>query len=361
MKTFTTLGLMSGTSGDGLDIACCTFKQDEDSSWTYRILASETLPFSEKLADQLPQAHTLGAEALFLLDRELGKWMGEVVAKFCAENKLKPSLIASHGHTVFHRPEAGISIQIGNPWALYAAAGIPVYADFRTLDVQLGGQGAPLVPIGDALLFGSFHACLNLGGIANVSFSTQGPRRAFDCSPFNLMLNHFAQKMGQPYDAGGAWAASGQVDQEALSRLHALPYYQRLGAKSLGREDMPVFFEALGTAINPTNALATLVQHFAQVIAASIPEAAPEKPAQILVTGGGAYNSFFMQQLAKALSSKHLSIFPAPAQLIEFKEALIFAFMAALKASGQVNTLHAVTGASRDSLGGAYYGETIAR
>ncbi|WP_262491786.1 anhydro-N-acetylmuramic acid kinase [Nitritalea halalkaliphila] len=150
MKTFTTLGLMSGTSGDGLDLACCTFKKEEGQNWSYRILASKTLPFPKKLGEKLPQAHTLEAEALFLLDRELGAWMGEAVAAFCAENKLKPSLIASHGHTVFHRPDAGISIQIGNPWALYAASGIPVYADFRTLDVQLGGQGAPLVPIGDA-------------------------------------------------------------------------------------------------------------------------------------------------------------------------------------------------------------------
>src|SRR5690606_21224788 len=171
--------------------------------------------------------------------------MGEQVRDFCREFQINPLAVASHGHTVFHQPQKGLSLQIGNGWAMHAASGERIINDFRMLDVQLGGQGAPLVPIGDQLLFPKVDFCLNLGGIANISMEYNGLRTAFDCSPFNLLLNLEANKLGKAYDSGGEIARSGEISLSLFESLNQLPFYSKKAAKSLGREEMEKDFSPL--------------------------------------------------------------------------------------------------------------------
>ncbi|UJP66375.1 anhydro-N-acetylmuramic acid kinase [Mongoliitalea daihaiensis] len=347
-QSYQMIGLMSGTSGDGLDIAYTTF--DFDGQWSFAIPHAETIPFPKKLGKQLRQCHELSGLDLALLDVSFGKWMGEQVKEFCKKYNIQPQAIASHGHTVFHQPQKGLSLQIGNAWSLHVACGLPVINDFRMLDIQLGGQGAPLVPIGDQLLFGEFDYCINLGGIANISMDQAGHRVAFDICPFNLLLNHFAQKKKMPYDANGALAKSGKLIPKLLKALNKHRFYKKSGAKSLGREDLASFFECIDSGEKVSNILHTLVEHYAIQIAACI-EAKEERKASVILTGGGAFNRYFVERLEAMLLEK-AQILPIGEQVIQFKEALIFAFLGVLRLRNEINTLASVTGANRDSCGG---------
>lgn len=353
-SSYKMIGLMSGTSGDGLDIAYCDFQLD-NGKWSYRLQLHETIVFPETLEKNLMQAHELSGLDLSLLDVSFGKWMGEQVRFFVSKHQLKIDAVASHGHTVFHQPDKRLTLQIGNGWALHKACGLPVINDFRMLDVQLGGQGAPLVPIGDRLLFGEFDYCINLGGIANVSMEYSGIRLAFDICPFNLLLNHFAALEGKAYDEDGNLARSGKLIPEVLEQLNQIRFYDIQGSKSLGREDMAQFLEFLeGKSHSPEDVLHTLVHHFAYQIKNSIRP--PERGiAKVLVTGGGAFNAYFMEILAATLGSS-FEIVPASKSLINYKEALIFAFLGVLRLRNENNCLYTVTGASRDNCGGVVYG-----
>ncbi|ERM84031.1 hypothetical protein P872_00555 [Rhodonellum psychrophilum GCM71 = DSM 17998] len=351
---YQTIGLMSGTSGDGLDIAYCEFEKTE--SWQYKILRSETVPFPKKMGKELQNSHKLKGLKLSHLDVAFGKWMGEMVREFCGKNHLQPEFVSSHGHTVFHQPAKGLSLQIGNGWALHQASGLPVINDFRMLDVQLGGQGAPLVPIGDQLLFSKYDYCLNLGGIANISMEKGGLRTAFDICPFNLLLNHFAGELGSPFDKDGAFARSGKLLPKLMETLNDIPFYRKIEAKSLGREDIAHDFMKILTAKShqPENILHTLALHFTQQIIRTLWRE-PGKQQSLLVTGGGAFNTFFMEKLQEELGNEIL-IEKADPQIIGFKEALIFAFLGVLKVRGENNCLASVTGASRDNSGGSVFG-----
>lgn len=348
MQTYEMIGLMSGTSGDGLDIAFTKFQLKD--SWTFEIPYAETIPFPKKLGKLLAKSHELSGLDLALLDVEFGRWMGEQVKTFCQRYGIQPQAVASHGHTVFHQPKKGISVQIGNAWALHVASELPVINDFRMLDVQLGGQGAPLVPIGDQLLFSEYDYCINLGGIANVSMEQEGRRVAYDICPFNLLLNHFAHKKKLPYDAGGALAKSGKLLPKLLKELNKHPFYKKTGAKSLGREDLDSFFKCIKSGEKIPNILHTLVEHYALQIAACI-QAKEERKATVILTGGGAFNTYFVERLEALLADK-AQILPIGEQVIHFKEALIFAFLGVLRLRNEVNTLASVTGAERDSSGG---------
>ncbi|MBT0812051.1 anhydro-N-acetylmuramic acid kinase [Litoribacter ruber] len=354
-KTYGIIGLMSGTSGDGLDIAYCEFERNQ--GWNYRIAKAKTAIFPTDLGLKLSKSHLLGAEDLRMLDVGFGKWMGEQVSIFCKAENIKPLAVASHGHTVFHRPDQGNTFQIGNGWSLQESCALPVINDFRMRDVQLGGQGAPLVPIGDMLLFQEYDYCLNLGGIANISFETDGQRKAFDVSPFNLLLNHFSQKLGKPYDEGGQLAKKGNVDNPLLERLNNIPFYTSKNAKSLGREDIEeVFLPLLKAAgLAPKDTLATLNAHFVTQLAEAIPV---KDQSRLLVTGGGAYNAYFIECLKEKLAPSIQVVVP-DADVVEYKEALIFAFMGALHLRNEPNCLASVTGASRDNIGGVCYGREL--
>lgn len=354
-KTYSIIGLMSGTSGDGLDIAYCEFTFN--GTWDFVIPHSTTIPFPLEMDQALAKSHLLSGEELRLLDIEFGSWMGEQVKSFCLSAQLSPIAIASHGHTVFHRLDLKNTFQIGNGWSMHVASGLPVINDFRMLDVQLGGQGAPLVPIGDHFLFQEYDYCLNLGGIANISFNKDDNRVAFDICPFNLLLNHFAKKLGYPYDEGGAIARKGTCIPELLEQLNDIDFYKKTGGKSLGREDIEnVFLPLLEELDAPVeNILDTLIKHYSFQIANTMEG---EQNKRLIITGGGAYHICFVEQLAKQLAGRVEIIIPEKT-IINYKEALIFGFLGVLKIRGEHNILSSVTGATRDSVGGVLYGQII--
>lgn len=352
--TYTTIGLMSGTSGDGLDLAYCKYELQDQ--WSFEILEAITVPFPEDLEMKLINSHLLPALDLAILDVSFGKWMGEQVHYFCNEKQIKPLAVCSHGHTVFHQPSKGLSLQIGNGWALQAAADQQVITDFRMRDVQLGGQGAPLVPIGDQLLFPTVDFCINLGGIANISMEYKGQRIAFDICPFNSLLNLQARKLGKPFDAQGAWASEGQLNEALLKQLNEIPFYRLTDAKSLGREIMEEVFIPLleSSRLTEKDLLRTLVEHYGYQIAKVIKAYSQKEKPSVLITGGGAYNSFFINTLNSHLGSQWQQI-GASSELIEFKEALIFGLLGVLRLRGENNCLASVTGASKDSCGGQIF------
>lgn len=354
-QKYNMIGLMSGTSGDGLDVASVHFELK--NIWTFRIDRAETYPFPQDLGKKLAISHQLSGLELSQLDVDFGTWMGNQVRTFCEKHQLRPDAIASHGHTVFHQPASGLSLQIGNGWALHQACGQKVINDFRMLDVQLGGQGAPLVPIGDQLLFRGVDFCVNLGGISNISMEKEGKRIAFDCSPFNLLLNAEAQKLGKAYDKGGEIARSGEVNLTLFEALNRHPFYSKNAAKSLGREDMDRDFSPLiaNSGLSPADTLSTLVEHFAYQIASVIHSFSQKEIPSVLLTGGGAYHAYFIERLDHYLKHNWQQI-EADSELIEFKEALIFAFLGVLRLRGENNCLASVTGASHDNCGGTIYG-----
>ncbi|REG83975.1 anhydro-N-acetylmuramic acid kinase [Algoriphagus antarcticus] len=352
---YTMIGLMSGTSGDGLDIAHCSYELQDQ--WSYEILDAITIPFPPDLGQKLMNCHRLSGLELALLDVDFGKWMGEKVREYCSEKQIKPMAVCSHGHTVFHQPAKGLSLQIGNGWAMHQASGQKVINDFRMQDVQLGGQGAPLVPIGDSLLFPAIDFCINLGGIANISMESAAQRIAFDTCPFNLLLNAQANVLGAEYDKDGAWAKEGMLNEKLFNELNALPYYSRSDAKSLGREDLENDFIPLviSSGLSERDILGTLVEHYAFQIAQVIKQHQSTDQPSVLITGGGAYNSFFIERLSSQLDNKWNHTV-AGSELIEFKEALVFGFLGVLRLRNENNCLASVTGASRDSSGGVVFG-----
>ena len=354
-EKYSLIGLMSGTSGDGLDLAYVHFEHHQ--SWNFEIELAKTYTFPGDLGQKLSTAHLLTGLELAQLDVDFGRWMGLQVKEFCREFQIKPMAVASHGHTVFHQPKNGLTLQIGNGWALHQASGERIINDFRMLDVQLGGQGAPLVPIGDRMLFPQVDFCINLGGISNISMEKEGKRIAFDCSPFNLLLNAQANKMGKTYDTGGAIARTGEINLTLFEQLNQLPFYASTAAKSLGREDMEQDFIPLIEASNlsPADILNTLVEHFAFQISIAIKKYTQTPKPLVLITGGGAYNTYFIERLDHYLEH-HWENYEANSELIEFKEALIFAFLGVLRLREENNSLASVTGASRDSCGGIIYG-----
>ena len=341
---------MSGTSLDGLDIACCEFSLD-DCSWCYKILFAETIAYSRDWKNTLSGLESASALEYVTADIEYGHLLGRLTSEFIARHSLQPGFISSHGHTVFHQPGKRITSQIGNGAAIAAETGLPVVCDFRTLDVALGGQGAPLVPLGDRLLFGDFDCCLNLGGFANISFEIDGRRIAYDICPANIVLNHLASLAGCEYDAGGMLAAAGTVNGPLLARLNDLPYYRMTPPKSLGKEwVLQHIIHLLETgSISANDLLATFCEHIAVQIASA---SNMKNSARILVTGGGAFNNYLISRIRHYTLPE---IVIPDALTVNFKEALIFAFLGVLRQRHENNCLQSVTGASRDSSGGAIY------
>lgn len=348
------IGLMSGTSLDGLDLAFCEFVF-HNHQWEYKLLETQEIPYEDSFKKQLKEAILLPEKELELLNEIYGSWLGEQVAAFIEERHLKVDAIASHGHTIHHRPEEGVTYQLGSGKKIVEKTGITVVNDFRTLDVQLGGQGAPLVPVGDALLFSKYDFCINLGGISNVSFDQGGVRKAFDIGVANMLLNYGSEKLGKPYDKGGEIAQSGHLNVDLLYRLNQLPFYQQEGPKSLGFEwfqsEVVPLLEKVQMPI--ADLLCTATHHVVNQLVRSV-KAQNKTHASVLVTGGGAYNDFLIALLQEQLGDNYQVIVPE-SSLVSFKEALIFAFMGVLKLHHIPNALSSVTGASRDSCTGVVY------
>ena len=342
-------GLMSGTSLDGLDIALCEFTLNK-GSWQYKILDAVTFPYSKSWIEQLRNAQHLSANKLLLLHKEYGTYLGLQLNEFLKNNSIQPLLIASHGHTIFHQPDKNLTFQIGDANCIAATCGITTISDFRSMDVALGGQGAPLVPVGDELLFAEYDLCLNLGGFANISFRENQKRIAFDICPVNFVLNLLAASLDQEYDVSGNIAASGQTDQKMLQKLNSLGYYGIPHPKSLGREwvEKHIFSALESSNLSIPDKMNTFVEHIAVQCGNIInPVALPGM--KLLITGGGAHNTYLIEQIAKHCKVEVI----IPDKLsIDFKEALIFAFLGLLRFKGEINCLSSVTGASRDSCGG---------
>ena len=339
---FHAIGLMSGTSLDGLDICYSKFTENS-GKWTCEILKAETFPYSETWENKLKSAFYLPSAELLALHSEYGFYLGEKTKEFIQKNSIqKIDLIASHGHTVFHQPEKKFTFQIGDGKAIKLVTKIPVVYDFRSQDVLMGGNGAPLVPIGDELLFSEFDACLNLGGFSNISFKKEGKRTAFDICPVNIILNAFAEKLGKKYDENGNIARNSQIDKNLLKELNQLKFYQENPPKSLGTEWLnehifPLLFER-----NPETVLATFTQHIAIQISEVLRKFSLKK---ILVSGGGTYNSYLIELLK--IDSNSEIIIPEN-RIIDFKEALIFGFMGVLKINNKINVISSTTGSSED-------------
>jgi anhydro-N-acetylmuramic acid kinase len=310
---------------------------------------AESVDYPEDLRQRLATAQTMSALEYARLHSDYGLYLGDQVRDFIARNALRVDLVASHGQTIFHQPSVRFTGQIGSGAGIAAVTGIDTVCDFRTTDVALGGQGAPLVPIGDAVLFGDYDYCLNLGGFSNISYAEGSKRLAYDISPVNYVLNAYAGKLGMAYDRDGETARSGQVSTALLDALNALPFYTQAGPKSLGREwveaEVYPLIESFGLPVE--DVLATFVEHVAVQVGRHV------RGGRVLVTGGGARNRYLIERM-QALAPQVQYVVP-DALTIDFKEALIFALLGALYMADRPNCLASVTGAVRDNIGGCLY------
>jgi len=343
---------MSGTSLDGMDLVAADFWQT-NGIWNFVLKATETVTYSKEWTEKLKSSPALSGEKLIELHADYGRFIGTEINRFTRELGFNPDLIASHGHTVFHQPEKGFTFQVGNGAYIAATTKITTIADFRIQDVALGGQGAPLVPVGDRLLFSEYDYCLNLGGFANISFEKNNQRIAFDICPVNFVLNYFAEKQGFDFDKDGELGRKGKVYNDFLKELNQIDFYQKLPPKSLGREWVEqVFMPHLNNfKISDDDKLRTIYEHIAQQIA-GIDLGKGEGKRKMLVTGGGAFNTFLVELISNQTSVK-LKI--PSIEIVNFKEALIFAFLGVLRIRGEINCMASVTGVTKDHSTGVVF------
>ena len=355
MKEYKVIGLMSGTSLDGLDLIFCHIWK-KLNRWEYKIVLTKSIPYDSKMRENLKNSIYLKAHELLILNNTYGTWLGKEVKSFIEENNLKPDFIASHGHTTHHQPANGLTYQIGSGQHLANKSGCRVVCDFRTNDVALGGQGAPLVPIGDRLFFGNYDFCLNLGGISNISFEEDDKRIAYDIGLANMVLNHITQKINLSYDKGGKLASTGIVNSKMLQDLNALEYYKLPFPKSTGYEwftekVVPVI-ESQKDSIE--NLLNTSIHHLCEQIGIQVKANNKKSSSTLFITGGGALNHFLIKTLKEKLGGTIELVLPSNT-LIEYKEALVFALMGVLRVEHEINVLSSVTGANRDSSSGVVF------
>ena len=337
---------MSGTSLDGLDICYSKFTK-KGFDWDFEILKCETISYSVDWEDNLKNAIHFSSEKLLESNSRYGFYLGEKTQDFISRNHITElDLISSHGHTVFHQPKNKFTLQIGDGRAIKIKTNKTVIYDFRSQDVLLGGNGAPLVPIGDELLFNEFDACLNLGGFSNISLKRDGKRMAFDICPVNIILNDLAITLGKKYDENGDFARSGNIDYELLNELDKLEFYQEKAPKSLGIEWINSEVFPLINDQKTEDLLATFTEHAAVQIAKIFEEFDIKN---VLITGGGTYNSYLIEKIkAKTKTDIHIPT----KEIIEYKEALIFAFMGVLRFLNLNNILSSATGSLHDHSSG---------
>lgn len=353
------IGLMSGSSLDGLDIAFIEL-HESSGKWSYQMRHAATYPYSNQWVEELRNAHTLQALDYQLLHTRFGHYIGERVNEFIHENQLdyQVQLVVSHGHTSFHLPHRKMTAQLGDGAAIAAETGLNVVSDLRALDVALGGHGAPIVPIGEKLLFPEYQAFLNIGGIANISLNSPEGYIAFDICPANRVLNMLARDLGKEYDAGGDLAASGDLLPDLLETLNDLEYYRQPYPKSLSNQfGTETVFPILSGSSKTENLLRTYVEHIASQIREGIRMISQkaEGPMKILITGGGAHNTFLIGRIANLLAQDGVEVEVPNKEVVDFKEAIIMALIGILRWREEYNVLASVTGASRNSIGGAVW------
>lgn len=350
-ETYNTIGVMSGTSLDGVDLAHVQFSIT-GNKWKFNLLECETVPYSQEWIDELKNAINLSPEQLQKLNQDYTKILGNIISNFIRKHRIENlDAVCSHGHTILHQPQNGFTLQIGNLPEIAEIINQKVVCDFRVQDVKLGGQGAPLVPIGDRILFDEYDYCLNLGGFSNVSFEKDYTRIAFDISPVNTVLNFYANQLGFDYDDKGKISKSGNFCPELFNQLNALDFYQKAFPKSLGFEFVQetIFPLIESFPISVEDKMHTFTEH----IAYQIGEALEIKQGKLLITGGGTYNSFLLQRIQFYLSEMQLIV--PENKILEFKEALIFALLGVLKLRNETNVLSSVTGARHDHSSGIVF------
>jgi len=334
------LGVMSGTSLDGVDLAICTFTKTD--KWSFKIEQSETIKYSEFWKSNLAQLHLKSKEEIAQTDKDYAKFLGATIITFLYNEKV--DFISSHGHTIFHEPENNYTLQIGCGKTVSKITKTTTINDFRSLDVSLNGQGAPLVPIGDLHLFSEYKYCINLGGFANISIKENNRITAFDICPVNIVMNEISQKLGFDFDESGEIAKNGKLLPQLLEKLNNLEFYNKQAPKSLGREWVEEFIKPLLLEEYKTkDILHTFCEHIAIQIGVFL------KDKSALFTGGGVFNTYLMSRIKRYSTSE--IIIPSK-ETINFKEALIFAFLGVLRVRNEVNCLKSVTGAKHDNCGG---------
>jgi anhydro-N-acetylmuramic acid kinase len=385
------MGIMSGSSLDGLDMAFIEF-QEVSGKWSYTVKAAACHSYSNEWTEKLRSATLLDALQYQLLHTQYGHYLGEQVNRFIQEHDLQyqVQLIASHGHTTFHIPAQKMTAQLGDGSAIAATTGINVVSDLRAMDIALGGQGAPIVPIGEKLLWPDYNLLLNLGGIANLSFSNEDKYIAFDICPANRVLNMLAHEADKKFDEGGAMARKGSIQNTLLGNLNELDYYKQPYPKSLANDfGTEVLYSMIQDAkYELQDALRTYVEHIAIQISNAIqlavtdsrrafgkPTAAeglptpssaeasggkPNLPAgqagyRLLITGGGVHNTFLIERLKELISNPDIEIIIPNDELIDYKEAIVMALIGVLRWREENNVISSVTGASRNSIGGAVW------
>lgn len=344
------IGLMSGTSLDGLDICFVSFKKSNYSK--YNIINSKTYSYNEKWIEKLKKSIFLNKQELKKIDIEYGTLISNYLKEFISEFSIdKIDLISSHGHTVFHEPNKGKTLQIGDGKTINKIIKTDVVCDFRTQDVEYKGQGAPLVPIGDLHLFSNYKFCLNLGGFSNVSIKDNNKIKAFDICPVNTVLNHYSKKMGYTFDQDGVLSKKGTVNLDLLNQLNQMSFYNKLGPKSLGIEFVKSKVIPLidSHILNPKDILRTYIEHISDQISKSIGSYFNDR---ILISGGGTYNNTLIDSIKTKVKSK---VIVPDSQIIDYKEALIFAYMGLLKSKEKINCLKSVTGAIKDHSSGKIF------
>ncbi len=350
---YNVIGVMSGTSLDGIDLAHIYFSI-ENSKWDFKILESETIPYDNQWLNKLKAAINYSKTQLENLNLDYTQLLASIISEFIVKNKINTlDAVCSHGHTILHQPQKGYTLQIGNLPEIAKYTNQKVICDFRVQDVQLGGQGAPLVPIGDRILFSENDYCLNLGGFSNISFEKNGKRIAFDISPVNTVLNFYANKFNLEYDDQGKIAQSGNLNPELLNDLNAIAYYKKSFPKSLGFEFVKETILPLieKYTISFEDKMHTFIEHIAMQTSLAL----PNKTGKLLITGGGAYNDFLIERMRFHLPQ--LEIIIPDNKTLEYKEALIFGFLGVLKLRNEINVLSSVTGAKRDHSSGVIFNQ----
>ncbi len=342
---------MSGTSLDGVDLAHIQF-EIKNKQWSFKILESETVPYSTDWVNQLKSAVDFSKAELEILNQNYTQLLSQIIVNFIEKYQISNlDAVCSHGHTILHQPQNGFTLQIGNLPEIATLTGQKIVCDFRVEDVRLGGQGAPLVPIGDRILFSEYDYCMNLGGFSNVSFEENGKRIAFDISPVNTVLNFYADQLGLNYDDKGKISSIGKIHTELLSKLNNLDFYKQQHPKSLGfefvKETVLPLMESYKISIE--NKLRTFTEHIAIQTALAL----PKKQGSLFITGGGAYNDFLIFCIQKQLPK--MTVVIPEKKILEFKEALIFALLGVLKLRNEINVLSSVTGAKEDHSAGFIY------
>jgi len=364
------IGLMSGSSLDGLDIAFVELSEIA-GKWSYEIKCAACIEYGDEWNDKLRDAIHLSAKEYQLLHTDYGRFLGEHVNEFIEKFQLhhKVSLIASHGHTTFHFPEKRMTHQLGDGASIAAVTQLPVVSDLRALDVAFGGQGAPIVPLGEKLLFPDFHYFLNIGGIANISinskktnsrdsYSAEYELAAFDICAANRVLNMLAAERGKDYDEDGKMASEGNIHEELLTKLNAVDYYSLPHPKSLANSfGTDIIFPLIKEFnLSTEDSLRTYVEHIAIQIKKSLQsEFSNTEVQQLMITGGGAFNQFLIGRISKHLGEINFEIYLPEDDVIIYKEALVMALLGVLRWREQYTVLSSVTGASRNSIGGALW------